>query len=52
MTVGLNVVILAAGQGKRMNNPDMAKVLYPVGGKPMIDSGFGLRRGHWYVDRE
>jgi UDP-N-acetylglucosamine diphosphorylase/glucosamine-1-phosphate N-acetyltransferase len=29
-------IIMAAGQGKRMNNPSMAKVLYEVGGKPMI----------------
>jgi UDP-N-acetylglucosamine pyrophosphorylase len=29
-------VIMAAGQGKRMKNPSLAKVLYEVGGKPMI----------------
>ncbi|MDV7401385.1 NTP transferase domain-containing protein, partial [Arthrospira platensis SPKY1] len=29
-------IIMAAGQGKRMNNPDTAKVLYEVGNKPMI----------------
>ncbi len=29
-------IIMAAGQGKRMKNPDKAKVLYEVGGKPMI----------------
>jgi UDP-N-acetylglucosamine diphosphorylase/glucosamine-1-phosphate N-acetyltransferase len=29
-------IIMAAGQGKRMKNPDTAKVLYEVGGKPMI----------------
>lgn len=29
-------IIMAAGQGKRMNNPDKAKVLYEVGNKPMI----------------
>lgn len=31
------VVILAAGKGKRMKNPNMAKVMYEVGGKPMIE---------------
>ncbi|MAT39891.1 MAG: UDP-N-acetylglucosamine pyrophosphorylase [Ectothiorhodospiraceae bacterium] len=30
-------VILAAGQGKRMKNPDLAKVLHEVGGKPLIE---------------
>lgn len=29
-------IVMAAGQGKRMKNPDKAKVLYEVGGKPMI----------------
>jgi UDP-N-acetylglucosamine diphosphorylase/glucosamine-1-phosphate N-acetyltransferase len=33
----LAIIILAAGKGKRMNNPEMAKVLYPVLGRPMID---------------
>jgi UDP-N-acetylglucosamine diphosphorylase/glucosamine-1-phosphate N-acetyltransferase len=32
----LAVVILAAGKGTRMNNPDMAKVMYDVNKKPMI----------------
>lgn len=32
---GFAAVILAAGQGKRMESP-LAKVLHPVGGKPMI----------------
>jgi UDP-N-acetylglucosamine pyrophosphorylase len=32
----LATVIMAAGQGKRMNNPSIAKVLYEIGGKPMI----------------
>ena len=32
---GFAAVILAAGQGKRMGSP-LAKVLHPVGGKPMI----------------
>jgi UDP-N-acetylglucosamine diphosphorylase/glucosamine-1-phosphate N-acetyltransferase len=30
-------LILAAGKGKRMNNPDMAKVMYPLGGIPLIE---------------
>lgn len=33
----LAVAILAAGKGKRMNNPDMAKVMYEIEGKPMIE---------------
>lgn len=33
----LAVVILAAGKGKRMNNPAMAKVMYEINGKPMVD---------------
>ena len=33
----LAVVILAAGKGTRMNNPDIAKVMCPLGGKPMVD---------------
>ncbi len=32
----LAVVIMAAGKGTRMNNPEMAKVMFPVGGSPMI----------------
>lgn len=34
---GIAVVILAAGKGTRMNNPDMAKVMYEVNGKPMVE---------------
>ncbi len=30
-------VILAAGKGKRMANPDLPKVMYQVNGKPMVD---------------
>jgi len=33
----LAVVIMAAGKGIRMNNPDMAKVMYTVNGKPMVE---------------
>lgn len=33
---GLNVVILAAGKGKRMNNPDLPKVLNKINDKPLI----------------
>jgi UDP-N-acetylglucosamine pyrophosphorylase len=30
-------IIMAAGKGKRMNNPEVAKVLYTVNGRPMIE---------------
>jgi UDP-N-acetylglucosamine diphosphorylase/glucosamine-1-phosphate N-acetyltransferase len=30
------IIILAAGQGKRMKNPDLPKVLCPMSGKPLI----------------
>ena len=33
----LSVVIMAAGKGTRMKNPGMAKVMYPVADRPMID---------------
>ncbi len=33
----LAVVVMAAGKGTRMNNPNRAKVMYTVNGKPMID---------------
>lgn len=32
----LVVVIMAAGKGTRMKNPEMAKVMFEVGGRPMI----------------
>jgi len=32
-----SVIILAAGKGKRMNNPSMAKVMAQLNGKPLID---------------
>jgi UDP-N-acetylglucosamine pyrophosphorylase len=36
-TKPLAVVIMAAGKGTRMKNPDMAKVMYPIAGRPMVD---------------
>lgn len=33
----LATVILAAGKGKRMKNPEKAKVMFEINGKPMID---------------
>lgn len=36
MPESLAVVIMAAGKGTRMKNPEMAKVMFPVGGVPMI----------------
>ncbi|MFN0158935.1 MAG: NTP transferase domain-containing protein [Bacteroidota bacterium] len=36
MAKPLAVVILAAGKGTRMNNPDLPKVMHEVQGKPMI----------------
>lgn len=36
MTPPLAVVILAAGKGTRMKNPERAKVMFEVGGKPMV----------------
>lgn len=35
MSIPLDVVILAAGQGKRMRS-DLPKVLHPLGGRPML----------------
>jgi len=32
-----STIVLAAGKGKRMKNPDLPKVMYKVNGKPMID---------------
>jgi UDP-N-acetylglucosamine pyrophosphorylase len=37
MHTSLAVVILAAGKGTRMNNPNKAKVMFELSGKPMID---------------
>lgn len=33
----LAVVIMAAGKGTRMKNPDFAKVMFAVNGKPMVE---------------
>lgn len=33
----LAVIILAAGKGTRMKNPDIAKVMFPINGKPMVE---------------
>jgi UDP-N-acetylglucosamine pyrophosphorylase len=33
----LAVVIMAAGKGTRMNNPNMAKVMYTINRRPMVD---------------
>ncbi|MDH7516162.1 MAG: NTP transferase domain-containing protein, partial [Bacteroidota bacterium] len=38
------VVILAAGQGKRMKRPDLPKVLHPLAGEPLIDHVIRLAR--------
>jgi UDP-N-acetylglucosamine diphosphorylase/glucosamine-1-phosphate N-acetyltransferase len=40
----LAVVILAAGQGTRMKDPSMAKVMFPVGDVPMIGHVVNLAR--------
>lgn len=36
-TPPLAVIIMAAGQGKRMNNPDLSKVMHPLNGRPLIE---------------
>jgi len=35
-------VIMAAGKGKRMNNPDKSKVMFELKGKPLIEYVVGL----------
>lgn len=46
-TPALAAVIMAAGQGKRMKNPDMAKVMHPLAGTPLIEHVVRLaRRSH------
>jgi UDP-N-acetylglucosamine pyrophosphorylase len=37
MEAPLSVVIMAAGKGTRMNNPAMAKVMYTIADKPMVE---------------
>ncbi|HXG01440.1 MAG TPA: sugar phosphate nucleotidyltransferase [Bacteroidota bacterium] len=37
MNRNLAVIIMAAGKGTRMNNPAMAKVMYTINGKPMVE---------------
>jgi len=37
MSRNLAVVIMAAGKGTRMKDPDMAKVMYPINGKPLVE---------------
>lgn len=39
----LNIVILAAGMGKRMQS-DLPKVLHPIAGKPMLEHVLGTAR--------
>jgi UDP-N-acetylglucosamine pyrophosphorylase len=41
----LAVVIMAAGKGTRMKNPDMAKVMYTVAGRPMVEHVVDLALG-------
>jgi UDP-N-acetylglucosamine diphosphorylase/glucosamine-1-phosphate N-acetyltransferase len=40
----LAAIIMAAGQGKRMKNPDMAKVMHPLAGTPLIEHVVRLAR--------
>ncbi len=40
----LNIVILAAGMGKRMQS-DLPKVLHPIAGKPMLEHVLGNAQG-------
>ncbi|MCZ7558602.1 MAG: sugar phosphate nucleotidyltransferase [Bacteroidia bacterium] len=40
----LAAVIMAAGQGKRMNNPDLAKVMNTLGGIPLVQHVIRLAR--------
>ncbi len=34
--MNLITLIMAAGKGKRMKNPDKSKVMHEIGGKPLI----------------
>ncbi len=36
-TTKLTVLVLAAGKGTRMKNPEMAKVMFEINGKPMVE---------------
>ncbi len=45
MDTRLAVVIMAAGKGTRMNNPHMAKVMYSINHRPMIDYVIDLAVG-------
>ena len=41
MDARLAVVVMAAGKGTRMNNPSVAKVMYTVNDRPLVE---------WVVD--
>jgi UDP-N-acetylglucosamine diphosphorylase/glucosamine-1-phosphate N-acetyltransferase len=43
-TQPLAAVIMAAGQGKRMKNPDRAKVMHSLGGIPLVEHVLRLAR--------
>jgi UDP-N-acetylglucosamine diphosphorylase/glucosamine-1-phosphate N-acetyltransferase len=45
MDNALAVIVMAAGQGKRMKNPDLAKVMYPLADRPLISHVVELARG-------
>ena len=45
----LGVVILAAGQGKRMKS-DLPKVLHPIDGKPMVQHVMDAARAAFEAD--
>ena len=40
--MNLITLIMAAGQGKRMQNPERSKVMHEIGGKPLIEYVIGL----------
>lgn len=44
MATRFAAIIMAAGMGKRMLHPAMAKVMYRLGGRPLIDHVVGLAR--------
>src|SRR5512135_913255 len=37
MDARLAVVVMAAGKGTRMNNPSMAKVMYTINDRPLVE---------------